>query len=144
MAGIVNVDVGGIFNGIFGLVDELFTSDEEREAAKLKVMQLHEQGKLAQIAVNMQEAKSGSWFVAGWRPAIGWVCALALAWNLVFLPIAIAGVTIAGFPATVSLLGPVAMEYLMPIALGMLGLRSFDKFKGTDTKSVGGVNRYGS
>lgn len=32
----------------------------------------------AQNAVNLAEAQSGSLFVAGWRPAIGWVCALSL------------------------------------------------------------------
>lgn len=32
----------------------------------------------AQTAVNVAEAASSSLFVAGWRPAIGWVCALSL------------------------------------------------------------------
>lgn len=33
----------------------------------------------AQAAINAAEAGSSSLFVAGWRPAIGWVCALSLA-----------------------------------------------------------------
>ncbi len=32
----------------------------------------------AQNAITLAEAQSASFFVAGWRPAIGWVCALAL------------------------------------------------------------------
>lgn len=29
--------------------------------------------------LNLADAQSGSWFNSGWRPAIGWTCALALA-----------------------------------------------------------------
>ena len=32
----------------------------------------------AQIGVNAEEAKHSSVFVAGWRPAIGWTCAISL------------------------------------------------------------------
>lgn len=34
---------------------------------------------LAQMAVNQVEAASSSVFVAGWRPAVGWVCVVSLA-----------------------------------------------------------------
>ena len=33
---------------------------------------------LAQIATNTKEAESTNWFVAGWRPFVGWVCGVAL------------------------------------------------------------------
>jgi hypothetical protein len=33
---------------------------------------------LAQVAVDQEEAKSVNWFVAGWRPACGWVGAIGL------------------------------------------------------------------
>jgi uncharacterized membrane protein len=33
---------------------------------------------LAQLEVNKAEAASGSLFKGGWRPAIGWICGLAL------------------------------------------------------------------
>ena len=33
---------------------------------------------LAQIGVNTEEAKSVNWFVAGWRPFVGWVCGTGL------------------------------------------------------------------
>lgn len=33
---------------------------------------------LAQVDINKEEAKHPSVFVAGWRPAIGWVCACSL------------------------------------------------------------------
>jgi hypothetical protein len=33
---------------------------------------------LGQLSINAAEAASGSRFVGGWRPAIGWVCAISL------------------------------------------------------------------
>ena len=50
----------GILSGLFGLVDDLFTSDEERAEAKRKLVELEQQGQLAQIAVNAAEAKHES------------------------------------------------------------------------------------
>ena len=38
---------------------------------------------LAQIEVNKAEAASGSFFKGGWRPAVGWVCAVAFAYHFI-------------------------------------------------------------
>lgn len=42
---------------------------------------------LAQIVVNQEEAKSMSVFVAGWRPAVGWICASALGYSAIIEPV---------------------------------------------------------
>ena len=82
---------------------------------------------LQQIEVNKAEAK-GNWFQSSWRPLIGWICGLSLAINYMVSPI------LAGFGIMV----PQAdMSVMMPLLFGMLGisgLRSFDKYKKTDTK----------
>jgi len=39
-----------------------------------------------QLEINKQEAASANWFVAGWRPAVGWVCVLGLFWAYVLEP----------------------------------------------------------
>ena len=82
---------------------------------------------LQQIEVNTAEAK-GNWFQSSWRPLIGWICGLSLAINYMVSPI------LAGFGIMV----PQAdMSVMMPLLFGMLGisgLRSFDKYKKTDTK----------
>jgi hypothetical protein len=79
---------------------------------------------LAQIAVNREEAK-GNWFQSSWRPATGWCCVLGLAVNFLVAPIA------GGFGIIV----PQAdMSVMMPLLFGLLGIagmRSFDKAKGT-------------
>ena len=82
---------------------------------------------LEQIKVNQAEAK-GNWFQSSWRPLIGWICGLSLAINYMVSPI------LAGFGIII----PHAdMSVMMPLLFGMLGisgLRSFDKYKKTDTK----------
>jgi len=72
------------FNGIGGLfntIREVLTgeaSPEKKLAAMQKLDEMEQQLKISQIEVNKIEATHGSWWVAGWRPAIGWVCAAAL------------------------------------------------------------------
>src|SRR5687767_13919552 len=42
---------------------------------------------LSQIEVNKVEAGSTNWFVAGWRPACGWIGALALGYAAILEPL---------------------------------------------------------
>ncbi len=42
---------------------------------------------LAQIDVNKEEAKSGSVFVSGWRPFVGWCCGVAFAYAAILEPL---------------------------------------------------------
>ena len=40
----------------------------------------------AQLEVNKVEAAHNSLFVAGWRPAVGWVCVLGMFGNFITIP----------------------------------------------------------
>lgn len=60
-------------------LDKLVTSDEERAAADLLLEKLRQQPHILQAEITKVEAAHPSVFVAGWRPAIGWVCVLSLA-----------------------------------------------------------------
>ena len=59
------LDIGG------KLIDKLWPDPAQRDAAKLRLLELQQAGELAQISVNQEEAKSSSLFVSGWRPSIG-------------------------------------------------------------------------
>ena len=62
-----------------GLVDALYTSDEEkldRQAALARIISL---GDALQTQLNTIEGSQRSQLVSGWRPFIGWVCGMALA-----------------------------------------------------------------
>ena len=82
---------------------------------------------MAQLEVNKAEAAHKSLFVAGWRPFVGWVCALALAYHFIFQPIMVFAISLYGLSVT---LPEFDMGSLMTILMGMLGLgglRTFEK-----------------
>ena len=90
----------------------------------------------AQSNVNAIEAASGSLYKGGWRPAIGWVCAGALALN--YWPRALAGVVMwviqcvhAGQLVTYPDLGIMDLLGLTVSLLGMSTLRHLEVQKGT-------------
>ena len=85
----------------------------------------------SQIEVNKAEAQSRHWFVASWRPFIGWTCGIALMWNFVLSQFILFFDTMFGFDLPA--LPEFDMGSLMTVLMGMLGLgglRTFEKYKG--------------
>lgn len=72
--------VGSVIDAIGNAADKLFTSDAERLQFQQALEQLRQRPGELQVELNKIEAASGNWFVAGWRPWIGWV----LGWSLAF------------------------------------------------------------
>lgn len=86
----------------------------------------------AQIQTNIEEAKSTSLFVAGWRPAIGWCCALALGYQYLVRPMLSWTMAVIGHPIPPM---PGLDDNLWELMLGMLGiggLRTFEKVRKVD------------
>ena len=84
-----------------------------------------------QSEVNKVEAANSNVFVAGWRPAIGWTCALAFMFMYVVAPLA---TWVAAFFNHIVPIPQFDTNALMSLTTGMLGLgamRSFDKKQGT-------------
>jgi hypothetical protein len=84
-----------------------------------------------QLDINKEEAKHRSIFVSGWRPSVGWVCSIAMAYHFVLQPLIVFGVTVAG--VAIPELPKFDMNSLMTVLMGMLGLgglRTFEKTKG--------------
>ena len=120
--------------------DRLFPDPAGAAEAKVKVMEMAQRGELAyldadlklatgQMDVNRAEAQHSSIFVAGWRPAIGWVCAAAFAFKFVVGPSAAVLMTMAGHPIE---LPEFDFSEMSTILLGMLGLgtlRTLEKVK---------------
>jgi hypothetical protein len=85
----------------------------------------------SQIEVNKMEAQSRHWFVASWRPFIGWTCGIALMWHFVLSQFILFFATMFGY--TLPALPDFDMGSLMTVLMGMLGLgglRTFEKYKG--------------
>lgn len=135
---------GDVVKAVGDTIDNLFTSDEERMEKQLEIMKaqreydyleskLISEQNIAQTEVNKIEAASSSLFIAGWRPAIGWIGAFALLYQFILYPLLL------WLPVKEP---PKPLDYTMLFTLitgmlGIAGLRSFDKLKGTDTTKIG-------
>lgn len=86
---------------------------------------------LAQIAVDTEEAKSSSVFVAGWRPACGWIGAAALGYAGILEPVGrfVAQVGFGYHGPFPTLDTAITMQILFGI-LGLGAYRTVDKVKG--------------
>jgi|TARA_E500000318_G_scaffold53230_1_gene49554 hypothetical protein len=85
----------------------------------------------AQIEVNKTEAAHRNVFVSGWRPFVGWTCGAAFAYHFVLQPVFI--FVLAAYGVSIEL-PSFDMGALMTVLTGMLGLgglRTFEKLKGT-------------
>lgn len=99
------------------------------EVATMAARAAHENAK-AQLEVNKVEAAHKNMFVAGWRPAVGWICAFGMAGNFILIPMANFGLALAESDITIPL---IALSEMMPVLMGMLGLgamRTVEKAKG--------------
>ena len=123
--------------------EEMRKLEELKQKGDLAQLNAHVQLMLAQINVNAQEAKHKSVFVAGWRPFIGWVGGIALAYQFVLYPLLLWAWSILEVNAVIpkGIVPPPVMDSgaLWTIITGMLGIagmRSYDKGKGTSKDSL--------
>lgn len=149
----------------YDLIDRYFTSDEERSQAKIELQKLADQKDLVKLQghldilktqveghlkLNLEDAKSASFWNSGWRPAVGWVGVLAMA--LSFIPKALvvtyiwlmqansildswdgkSNLVIPNFPD----LGATDVIGLLVSLLGIGVLRSVDKYNKVETNTT--------
>ena len=121
---------------ITGVLDKVLPDPQAAADAKLRALEMAQKGELAaldadvrlalgQMEVNKAEATTDL-FRGGWRPAVGWVCAAALAYQYIARPLLI------GFgvmPGTAPALDSALWELLAGM-LGLGGLRTFERVKG--------------
>ena len=123
-----------IATGLLGIADtvadSLFETEGDRAKARVAVIEALQRVDLGQLQLNTTEAQHRSLFVAGWRPAIGWVCAFAVAYQFVAHPLLtwiflVSGASLPPLPAFDAFLWE-----LMFGMLGIAGLRSVEKIRG--------------
>ena len=114
------LDIGG------KVIDRIWPDPAQASAAKFELFKLQQSGELTQMAgqmqINVEEAKSPSVFVSGWRPFIGWVCGVSCAWNWIGLSVA---KVIAELLHSQITMAPASLTEMMPILMGMLGLGAY-------------------
>lgn len=122
------------------LIDRFLPNGAEREKVKLeyeaKITEAITAVDMAQIEINKVEAASSNIFVAGWRPACGWLGVFGLAYHAILQPLLLFLVALYGVTITLPVFDT---SILMTLLVGMLGMgtmRSFDKYQETDTKVI--------
>ena len=118
---------------VAGLLDKFIEDKDQKNKLAHEIATMADKHSLeiatAQIEVNKEEAKSRSWWIAGWRPACGWICTLAMGYHFIIQPLLIFFLAIFGLKMDIPSFD---MDTLMTVLLGMLGLgglRSFEKHK---------------
>ena len=115
---------------ITGIVNK-FVADKD-----LKMKLQHEletalhSANLAQLEVNKAEAAHKNTFVAGWRPFVGWVCGVALAYHFILAPLLQFGFALAGLDQELPEFDFSQLSTVLMGMLGLGGLRTFEKMKG--------------
>ena len=130
-----------VIPAITQVLDKIIPDPQAAADAKLKALELAQKGDLAaldaelrlalgQLEVNKAEATTVT-FRGGWRPAVGWVCVVGLAYQFILQPLL--PWVVALFGAQVPPLPAIDNESLMVLLTGMLGLgglRTFERVKG--------------
>jgi len=103
---------------------KMFPNAEQRQAVQLKLQDLTLAIANNQATTNTAEANTGSLFLAGWRPFVGWVAAIGFTYSIA-LPVVHGQ--------------PLDSQTLNNLLWGMLGLgayRSGEKIAGVATTAL--------
>lgn len=128
--------LGPIVDKLVGMIPDPAARERAKAEAMAQIVEATQKADLAQLEVNKAEAASGSLFIAGWRPFIGWVCGLACAWNWIGLPVAV--FVLAALGKTIEV-RPLDLSEMWPVLLGMLGmggLRTIEKMQGVSREAM--------
>lgn len=114
---------------VTGLLDKFVVDKDKKLALAHEIATMAERHgqeiAKAQLKINEKEAEHKSLFVAGWRPAVAWVCVGGFTINYMISPLA----------APFGIVIPQAdTATMMPVLMGLLGLgtmRTYEKHNGT-------------
>ena len=129
--------IGSVIESVGKVASDLITTDKERMQLELEAKRIDQAIDLGQMEVNKVEAANQNLFVAGWRPAIGWVGAGAMFYQFLLYPILVWAWTwlqAEGYvPQDVKpppMLDTEALWVILSGMLGIAGMRSFEKTRG--------------
>ena len=132
--------IGPILEPLIGLIPNKNARAEAREKAEAQIVTAMTGLVQGQLDINKEEAKHGSLFVAGWRPAVGWICGISLGWNFIVHPMLLwIAFILPDIPIDLSTAPQLDTGELMTVLLGMLGLgglRTYEKRVGVARKKL--------
>lgn len=137
--------IGAILKGIIGsaaepLIDRLVPDLEAKKEFRRELALItenaivagqaaEEEARQTQLEINKIEAAHRTIFVAGWRPAVGWVCAVTLAFTILIVPLAEWGFVMAGREMALPRFPEEKMMLILVPMLGLGGYRTIEKLK---------------
>ena len=133
--GDVNKMITALIPAVSGILDKFVPDADTKNKLAHEIATMSEkhaqEALLAQLEINKAEAASGSLFKGGWRPAVGWVCAIAFAYHFILKDLIIFGASFAGLELPE--MPEFDMGTLLTVLGGMLGiggLRTYEKKSG--------------
>jgi len=140
---LISDGIAGILKPISDIILKVIPDKAAAAAAVAQLNQMQTEGQLqeellqlqsvtsAQTDINKVEAASTSWFVAGARPFIMWVCGVGLAMSCIVGPLFTWATALVGHPTPFPILNDPLLQSTMA---GLLGLghvsRTVEKIKG--------------
>ena len=126
--------IASLIGPVSGILDKVIPDSDMKAKLAHEIATMSDthaqQALLAQLEINKAEAASGSLFKGGWRPAVGWICAIAFGYHFVLQPLLVFVLTASG--VDLPDLPEFDMSTLLTVLGGMLGiggLRSYEKTK---------------
>jgi len=122
-----------IFDAVTPVINKLLSyipDPQQKLEAQQALMQALSAWDSQQAAINAEEAKSDSMFVAGARPFILWICGFAVAYKFVLQPFLVFVLVAFHSDFNVKLLPSIDWPELSSLMFGMLGLsgmRTYEK-----------------
>jgi len=128
-------DIGNLFKDIReAITGKGITDPNKKMEIELKLSQLEQALKQGQIQIDKVEASNPNWFVAGWRPAIGWTGSIALFYTFIANPLIEWYCKLNHLNIEPPMINTSMLFNLVIAMLGLGGYRTFEKIKNVHNK----------
>ena len=131
--GMIDFSMGDIGNVLVSareaITGKAIDDPVKRAEIGIQLKQIEQAINMGQIEVNKAEAKNANLFVSGWRPFIGWVGGIALAYTYIVAPTAVWIAELNGAIADLPTINDGVLFNLILAMLGFGGLRTYEKIK---------------
>lgn len=107
-------------------------SPEKKAEIQSKLLELEFASTKLQTDINLEEAKNPNVFVSGWRPFVGWICGLGLAYATIIQPFMTWWAKLYHPDFLPPAFDATTLMTTLGALLGLGGLRTFEKYSGTE------------
>lgn len=144
-AWLVNLLGGGLIDKVLSFIPNPEEKAKAQREMQVALLDAAIRAESDQREINKVEAANPSLFVAGWRPAVGWLCVATLAYQWLAAPTVSWIIVVTGHDLMpLPVLGRDDAQTLLYALLGIGGLRTIDKMTGSDTAAIAGKGLLGA